>query len=105
MVKRKTNFVFYISRQKKSLVLWGQQAASMKRRAIVRARPIQRRKSKAIISCALGARPLDCRSLFRIGQIISPPRQFWEKLRPLIILKAFEGKPFSVDGDGLNVGD
>ena len=80
-------------------------ACSPKKRPTRRPRLIRRPRPRRIISSAPGTTPTACRSCCRIARTITDRIHFPEKLIPLMILNALEGKPLPVYGKGENVRD
>ena len=72
---------------------------------IPRGRPTRHPRPLPTISCGRTTIPTACRRLITNSSNNFGPYQFPEKLIPLMILNAVEGKPLPVYGDGLNVRD
>ena len=73
-------------------------ACSPRKRPMRRPRLIRPRRRPRTISSAPGTRPMACRSCSPTARTITGPYHFPEKLIPLVILNALEGKPLPVYG-------
>ena len=73
---------------------------SPRRRPTPRTRPTRPRRPRPTISCAPTTTPTACRRSITNCSNNYGPYQFPEKLIPLMILNALEGKPLPVYGDG-----
>ena len=79
--------------------------SSARRRRTRRTRRTPRARPAPIISCARMPTPTACRSLITNCSNNYGPFQFPEKLIPLMILNALDGRPLPIYGDGGNVRD
>ena len=80
-------------------------ASSTRSTPTSRTRPIRPRRPPRTISCAPGTTPMACRRSITNCSNNYGPYHFPEKLIPLMILNALEGKPLPVYGKGENVRD
>ena len=78
---------------------------SARRRRTRRTRRTRRARRRPIIWCAPTSTPTACRSLITNCSNNYGPYQFPEKLIPLMILNALDGRPLPIYGDGGNVRD
>ena len=83
----------------------GSEGFSRRTRPTIRARPILRRKRRRTISCRAWHHTFGLPTLVSNCSNNYGPYHFPEKLIPLILLNALEGKPLPVYGDGSNVRD
>ncbi len=94
-----------ISRPTRCSALSGKTASSTRNIPTSRLRPIRPRRPRRTISSGPGTTPTACPRSSPIAPTITGPIHFPEKLIPLIILNALEGKPLPVYGRGDNVRD
>ena len=94
------------SRPTRSTDRWGRPARSRRRRRISPRSPYSASKAAADhFVHGLSSHARDGRASSPAARTTTGPYQFPEKLIPLMILNAFEGKPLPVYGDGLYVRD
>ena len=76
-----------------------------RRRPTIPTRPIRRARPAPTTWCAPGTTPTACRWCSPTARTTTGPFQFPEKLIPMVITRALEGKPIPVYGDGRQVRD
>ena len=92
-------------RPTRSTARWARAACSARRRRTRRTRRTRRARRRRIISCARSFHTYGLPVLITNCSNNYGPLQFPEKLIPLMLLNALEGRPLPIYGDGGNVRD